>query len=101
MGEEELLGVGLEGESCGLRGGAVELLGGDGGEGIVEGAFEAEEVDAFYIGEDGLGVGSVGAVGVTAGRILATGFFFDEVAVGWDRVYEGEGTDATVFVFEE
>lgn len=101
VGEEELLGVGLEGEGGGLRGGAVELLGGDGGKGIVEGAFEAEEVHAFDIGEDGLGVGGVGAVGIAAGRFLATGLFFDEVAVGGDRVDEGEGVDAAVFVFEE
>ena len=101
VGEEELLGVGLEGEGGGLRGGAVELLGGDGGKGIVEGTFEAEEVHVMDIGEDGLGVGGVGAVGIAAGRLLATGLFFDEVAVGGDGVQEGEGVDEAVFVFEE
>ena len=65
-----------------MRCGAVELFGGDGGEGVVEGAFEAEEVDPLYVGEDGLGVGGVGAVGVAAGRVGTTGLFFDEVAVG-------------------
>ena len=82
VSEEELLGVGLEGEGGGLRGGAVELFGGDGGEVVVEGAFEAEKVDIFDIGEDCLGVGGVGAVGIASGRVLATGLFFDEVAVG-------------------
>ena len=86
MGEEELLGVGLEGEGGGLRGGAVELFGSDRGEGVVEGAFEAEEVDAFDVGEDGFGVGGVGAVGVVADGVGSAGLFFDEVAVGGDGV---------------
>ena len=41
VGEEELLGVGFEGKCGGLRGGAMEFFGGDGGEVVVEGAFEA------------------------------------------------------------
>ena len=86
MGEEELFGVGIEGEGGGLRGGAVEFFGGDGGEGVVEGAFETEEVDPFDVGEDGLGVGGVGAVGIAADGVGSAGLFFDEVAVGGDGV---------------
>ena len=60
----------------------MEFFGGDGGKGVVEGAFEAEEVDPLDVGEDGLGVGGVGAIGVAAGGIFAARLFFDEVAVG-------------------
>lgn len=86
MGEEELLGVGLEGEGGGLRGGAMQFFGGERGKVVVEGAFEAKKVNPFDIREDGLGVGSVGAVGVATGGVLASGLFFDEVSVCGDRV---------------
>lgn len=79
----------------------MELFGGDGGEGVVEGAFEAEEVDTLDIGEDGLGVGGVGAVGVAAGRVGTTGFLFDEIAIGWHRMNQREGMDAAKVVLED
>ena len=101
VGEEELLGAGLEGQGGGLRGGAVEFFGGDGGEGVVEGAFETEEVDVLDIGEDALGVGGVGAVGVTTCGVGTTGFLFDEVAVGGYGVNQREGEDAAEVVFEK
>lgn len=64
----------------------MELFGCDGSEDVVEGAFETEKVDTLDVREDGLGIGSVGTVGVAAGGVLASGFFFDEVAVCGDRV---------------
>ena len=79
----------------------MELFGGDGGEGVVEGAFEAEEVDALDVGEDGLGVGSVGAVGVAAGRVGTTGLLFDEIAIGGNRMNQREGMDAAKVVLED
>ena len=79
----------------------MELFGGDGGEGVVEGAFEAEEVDILDIGEDGLGVGSVGAVGVAAGRVGTTGLLFDEIAIGGNRMNQREGMDAAKVVLED
>ena len=79
----------------------MEFLGGDGGKGVVEGAFEAEEVDPLDVGEDGLGVGGVGAVGVAAGRVGTTGLFFDEVAVGGHGMNQREGMDAAKVVFED
>ena len=78
----------------------MEFLGGDGGEGIGESAFETEEVGALDVGEDGLGVGGVGAVGVAAGGVLAAGLFFDEVAIGGYGVNQWEGVDAAEVVFE-
>lgn len=79
----------------------MELFGGDGGEGVVEGAFEAEEVDTLDIGEDGLGVGSVGAVCVAAGRVGTTGLLFDEIAIGGNRMNQREGMDAAKVVLED
>ena len=78
----------------------MELFGSDGGEGVVEGAFEAEEVDPFDVGEDGLGVGGVGAVGVASGRVLTTGLFFDDVAVSGHGMQQWEGVEMAEVVFE-
>ena len=62
-----MLGVRLAGHGGGHDGGAVQFLLRHGGESLVESAFHAEQVDPFDEGEDGIGVGGVGAVGVAAG----------------------------------
>lgn len=101
MGEQQLFGMGFQGEGGGLCGGAVQFLGCHGGESGVEGAFEAEQVDALDVGEDGLGVGGVGAVGIAAGWVFAARLLLDEVAVGGHGMHEGEGMDAAAAVVEE
>ena len=100
VSQQQATGVGFEGHCGCLCGGAVQLLIGDRGKRIVESAFETQQIDVVDIRENSLGIGGVGAVGVTPCGIFATGLFFYQVSVCRDGMDKREGMYAAIVVFE-
>ena len=83
MREQQLAHMGFLRQCRRHQSGAMQLLRRHRGKGVVESAFYAQEIHPLNIGQETLGVARVGAIGVAAHGVLATGFLLDKVAARW------------------